>query len=247
MPKVPRCWPVVSLLLVIAPAALAGAPPAPHAQPESRKRIRIGLLVADIKRTPNSERKFFGGVLAPAEAGAMRRCLEQQARKGDARIIAQMDLVTVNGEAVEGFVGGEQPEMDRAKPTAEEAETDTEPAGTRFHCYPIIQQDGKIHLEVEPDVSTPSYAAGVVISGATVLGGRASQRFHTTVDLRSGETFLVGGQLSHLIGTKQVPMPLLGKLPVLGSLFQYKAESEEEHETVFLITATVCPDEDKPN
>ena len=107
--------------------------------------------------------------------------------------------------------------------------------GTRLNFLPIVLGNGRIHLEVEPEVSSLNAAAGVVIAGATVPG-RQTQRVHTTVELESGQTFVIGGLIQHTSTGTTNKVPVLGQLPFLGTFFSTKTYSEEETELVVLVT-----------
>jgi pilus assembly protein CpaC len=50
--------------------------------------------------------------------------------------------------------------------------------GTRMHFLPIVLGNGKVHLEVEVELSEPS-------------SGGATQRAHTAVELERGQTFVM--------------------------------------------------------
>src|SRR5262249_56911017 len=75
--------------------------------------------------------------------------------------------------------------------------------GTRLSFVPIVIGDGRIRLEVEPEVSNLDPAAGTTIQGTTVPG-RTTQRVHTTVELEDGQTFVIGGLIQNTArGTTQ--------------------------------------------
>jgi pilus assembly protein CpaC len=95
--------------------------------------------------------------------------------------------------------------------------------------------NGRIHLEVEPEVSNLNPAFGTAISG-TIVPGRDTQRVHTTVELEDGQTFAIGGLIQrNIIGTT-TKVPILGDLPFVGVAFSSKSFDEKETELVILVT-----------
>ncbi len=95
--------------------------------------------------------------------------------------------------------------------------------------------NGKIHLEVEPEVSNLDPANGTSIGG-TIVPGRDTQRVHTTVELETGQTFAIGGLVQRKIGGSTNKIPLLGDLPFIGAAFRSVTYNEEEDELLILVT-----------
>ncbi len=95
--------------------------------------------------------------------------------------------------------------------------------------------DGKIWLEVEPEISDLNPAFGTVINGTSVPG-RSTQRVHTTVVLEAGQTFVLGGLIERRVTASTVKVPIVGDLPFIGAAFS--AKNFDETETELLITVT---------
>ncbi len=112
------------------------------------------------------------------------------------KLLAEPRLVTLSGRPASFLVGGEQ-----AIPVPAglgQIGVQFEEFGTRLNFIPIVLGNGHIHLEVEPEVSTLNPAAGVSINGTTVPG-RSTNRVNTTVELESGQTFVIGGLIQHQV------------------------------------------------
>src|SRR5262249_18714602 len=108
---------------------------------------------------------------------------------------------------------GEKPVLVPAGPG--EVGVQFEEFGTRVNVLPIALRNGRIRLEIEPEVSSLSPANGASISGEAVPR-RITQRAHTTTELASGQTFVMGG----LSNTKA---------------------SEDEHALLVLVTPHLLP------
>jgi pilus assembly protein CpaC len=149
------------------------------------------------------------------------------------KVLAEPTLITLSGKSASFISGGEQ-----AIPVPAglgQVGVQFEEFGTRLNFLPIMLGDGKIWLEVEPEISDLNPAFGTVINGTSVPG-RSTQRVHTTVMLEPGQTFVLGGLVERRVTASTVKVPVLGDLPFLGAAFS--AKSFDETETELLITVT---------
>src|SRR5262249_18493910 len=130
------------------------------------------------------------------------------------KLLAEPRLVTLSGRQASFLSGGEQ-----AIPVPAglgQVGVQFEEFGTRLSFVPIVLGDGRIRLEVEPEVSGLNAAFGTSISGA-VVPGRNTQRVHTTVELEDGQTFVIGGLIQTDIAGHTEKVPVLGDIPFLGA------------------------------
>lgn len=164
---------------------------------------------------------------------AFRAFVEKLEKQGLAEILAEPRLVTLSGRQVSFLDGGEQ-----AIPVPKGSGSmgvQFEEFGTRINCLPRVLGNGKIHLEIEPEVSQLDSASGTTIGGA-VVPGRITQRVRTTVELKDGQSLVTGGLVQHVVKATLVRDPVLGEVPFVGSVFSTKEFQEVETELVFLIT-----------
>src|SRR5262249_35136129 len=134
-----------------------------------------------------------------------------------AKLLAEPRLVTLSGRPASFLSGGEQ-----AIPVPAglgQVGVQFEEFGTRLNFLPIVLGNGRIHLEVEPEVSQLDAASGTNIQG-TVVPGRVTQRVHTTVELEDGQTFVIGGLIQHELAGTTRKVPVLGDLPLVGACFR---------------------------
>jgi type IV pilus assembly protein PilQ len=61
----------------------------------------------------------------------------------------------------------------------------------------------------------------------------------TTVVLRDGETLCLGGLIRKNKTEVRSAVPFLGSIPILGRLFSYTSEEEDESELAIFITPSV--------
>lgn len=149
------------------------------------------------------------------------------------KLLAEPRLVTMSGRQASFLDGGEQ-----AVPVPAglgQIGVQFEEFGTRLSFVPIVMGDGRIRLEVEPEVSNLDPAAGTTINGTTVPG-RTTQRVHTTVELEDGQTFVIGGLIQNTVRGADSKVPILGELPFIGAAFSSKVFQEQETELVIMVT-----------
>jgi pilus assembly protein CpaC len=149
------------------------------------------------------------------------------------KLLAEPRLVTLSGRPASFLVGGEQ-----AIPVPAglgQIGVQFEEFGTRLNFIPIVLGNGRIHLEVEPEVSNLNPAAGVSINGTTVPG-RSTNRVNTTVELESGQTFVIGGLIQRQVQASTLKVPILGDVPFLNPFFSSKSYQETEEEVLVIVT-----------
>jgi pilus assembly protein CpaC len=150
-----------------------------------------------------------------------------------AKILTEPRIVALSGRTASFLSGGEQ-----AVPVPAglgQVGVTFEEFGTRVNFLPIVLGNGKIHLEIEPEVSQLNPAFGTTIQG-TVVPGRTTDRLHTSVELEDGQTYVLGGLLQHVVVGTTTKLPILGDLPFIGAAFNAKSFDEREEELIFVVT-----------
>ena len=120
--------------------------------------------------------------------------LQALRNEGVTKSLAEPTMTTLSGRPASFLVGGEQ-----AIPVPAglgQVGVQFEEFGTRLNFVPIVLGNGKIHLEVEPEVSRLDAANGTVDRRHRVPG-RVTSRVNTTVELEDGQTFVIGGLIQH--------------------------------------------------
>ena len=105
--------------------------------------------------------------------------------------------------------------------------------GISLELTPTMTQDGLITLSVSPEIKTAGRSSG---DGPRDI---SSRNMNTTVVLRDGETLCLGGLIRKTKTEVRSAVPFFGSIPVLGRLFSYTSEEEEESELAIFITPTV--------
>jgi pilus assembly protein CpaC len=148
------------------------------------------------------------------------------------RVLAEPNLVAINGQPATFLAGGEVP---IPITTDERIKIEYKEFGVRLNFTPVVLAEDKIRLKVAPEVSEPDFANSVTFGGVSIPGF-ATRRVDTVVEIGSGQTFAIGGLLSERVRAISNRVPGLGDLPVLGALFRSVDYQLEESELVVLVT-----------
>jgi pilus assembly protein CpaC len=154
-------------------------------------------------------------------------------RNGLAATLAQPNLTTVSGETAEFLVGGQLPIplVDNNGALSVEYRD----YGVSLKYTPTVLADGRINLRVRPEVSELS-SQGAVRLGGTEIPGITTRMAETTVELGSGESFMIAGMMSNSSTASIDKYPGLGDVPILGALFKSNGWKRNETELVIVVT-----------
>lgn len=155
------------------------------------------------------------------------------------RILAEPNLVTMSGQEASFLAGGEFPvpvSQGNGGGTGGAAITvEYREFGVRLKMTPVVLGNGKIRLKVSPEVSDLDFTTAVRFNGYTVPG-LTSRRVETTIEIGEGQTFAIAGLLNNNITASREVTPLLGDLPVIGTLFRSVRYQRKETELVVVVT-----------
>jgi pilus assembly protein CpaC len=155
--------------------------------------------------------------------------------KGLARRLANPTLVTVNGEEASFVVGGEVPIVapvtDSTGSTTGDTQTDYREYGVRLNFTPTIMDRGVVRLVITPEVSQIDDSVRVDDNPSFI-----TRRVTTTVELDSGNSFVIAGLLQSNSERAIAQFPWLGNLPIIGALFRSSSFQNNETELVVIVT-----------
>ena len=95
--------------------------------------------------------------------------------------------------------------------------------------------NGRISLRVRPEVSELSTQGAVTLNGFQVPA-LTIRRAETTVELGSGQSFMIAGLMSNTSQNLLKKTPGVGDIPVLGALFRSTNFRKGETELVIVVT-----------
>jgi pilus assembly protein CpaC len=168
--------------------------------------------------------------------------LDALEQKGAVTTLAEPTLVALSGETASFLAGGEFP-----IPVAQSSSNTDEGGGSaaisvEFKQFgvslaftPTVLADGVISLVVAPEVSSIDPSASVVINNLRIPGLQ-TRRAKTTVELRDGESFAMAGLLRKDFQDTVRQFPILGSIPIIGTLFRSTNFQKDETELVIIVT-----------
>src|SRR6266852_512742 len=176
--------------------------------------------------------------------GAIVQALQQ---KNLLQILAEPNLIAVNGKEASFLAGGEfpfpivQPGQGFTAVTIQFREF-----GVKLKFTPVIMPNNNIHLQVVPEVSQLDFTNALTISGFTVPA-LSTRRAQTEFELQDGQSFVIAGLMDNRVTDQYSKMPGLGDIPILGNLFRSKNAQKSATELVVLCTVhRISPSNEAP-
>ena len=154
-------------------------------------------------------------------------------QRGLARSLAEPNLVALSGDTASFLAGGEIPIPEAAALGA--VTFAYKPYGVGLSFTPTVLRDGLINLMIKPEVSEIDTAHTVTVAG-TAVPGLITRKASTTLELRDGQSFMLGGLLQDTGTTAQDQLPWVGDVPVLGALFRSSHYQKNETDLVIVVT-----------
>ncbi len=152
---------------------------------------------------------------------------------GQVTTLANPNLTALSGETGTFLAGGEIP-----IPVSQALGTTTieyKQFGVSLAYTPTVMSDGRISLRVRPEVSQLDYANAVTV-GSGRVPALTTRRAETTVELGSGQSFMIAGLMQNTHNNTYDKTPGIADLPVIGALFKSNGFQRNETELVIVIT-----------
>ncbi|NIJ18107.1 type II and III secretion system protein family protein [Sphingobium vermicomposti] len=156
---------------------------------------------------------------------------------GLSELLAQPTLLVRSGEQASFLAGGEIP-VPVPQASAGSGSTISiqyKEFGVRLAVTPFVLSKDNIVLKIAPEVSELDYANGVQLQGYVIPGLRRRSA-ETTVELGSGQSFVIAGLSYSSQSVTRDKTPLLGDIPVLGAFFRRQQSQKERQELVIVAT-----------
>ncbi len=207
----------------------------PITAPTSSTNIPVGEVAAGVL----SGGSPFGFMLGRMIAGgttvdALINALE---KKGLARSLAEPNLVALSGDTASFLAGGEYPIPIAG--SLGSVTVDYKRYGVGLAFTPTVLRDGLINMKIEPEVSQFDPAHTVSVGNGLSVPALIVRRASTTVELRDGQSFVIGGLLQDVSSTAQEQLPWIGDVPVLGALFRSASYQKNETDLAIIVTPRI--------
>lgn len=181
------------------------------------------------QNSPGSTISGFGKFLGLDLAGA----LDLAERNGLLTTLSQPNLTALSGETADFLAGGEFP-IPISQGLGSTA-IQYRKFGVSLSYTPTVLANGRISIRVRPEVSELSSQGAVTLNGFSVPS-LTIRRAETTVELGSGQSFMIAGLMSTNAQNTIDKAPGIGDVPILGNLFRSRNFQRGETELVIVVT-----------
>lgn len=161
-------------------------------------------------------------------------------REGDAIVLATPQLTARSGSSAKFQAGGEIPYSVVGRDGFVTVQFKN--FGIILEVKPRADSTGAIRSEILAEVSEPDAS----ISTLQGVPGLRTRRTQTEFNVRAGETMVLSGLLDRRKGVTYERVPGLGRIPILGHLFQSKRFADGETELVIFVTPVIVTAQDSP-
>ncbi len=185
--------------------------------------------------TPGTSTTAFG-IFPTGRVELMLRALRDNSLLS---ILAEPNLVALNGQEASFLAGGEFPVPIQQSTAGGVGSVTVEwkEFGVLLNFVPTILDEGTIRLKVAPEVSTIDEEIGTtLVQDGDPIPGVNTRRVDTTVELKEGQTLVLAGLLTVEMGGTTQRVPGLGDLPYVGPLFSKTSHQRQEKELVVFVT-----------
>ena len=166
---------------------------------------------------------------------------------GGFRSLAEPNLLALHGQEASFLAGGEFPyPVVQGGANVGAVTIQFREYGVRLNFKPEILPSGNIRLHVAPEVSTLDFANGLTLQGFNIPS-ILSRKAETEIELADGQTFAIAGLIDNSMLQDVDKIPLLGDIPILGSLFRSKEVRQNRSELLVLVTPVIVrPFDEQP-
>jgi len=176
--------------------------------------------------------QFFTNIVeGGTDVSILVQALEE---RGLVRSLASPNLVALSGDTASFLAGGEFP-----IPVSQDENTITvefKQFGVGLAFTPTILEDGIINLRLAPEVSELDETASITLGNGLNIPGLSVRRAETTLELRDGQSFVLGGLLQKSSSFNKRQLPGIADIPILGALFRSSAYRKNETDLVIIVT-----------
>lgn len=205
---------------------------------------QIKVPVPDLNN-PGQFREVNGSSVLPAAVGStialqsklfgmdLLGALDMGETLGLVTSLSEPNLTALSGETADFLAGGEYP-----IPISQglgNTSVEYKRFGVSLAYTPTVLANGRISMRVRPEVSELSSQGSITLNGFSVPA-LTVRRAETTIELGSGQSFMIAGLMGNSAQNTVKKMPGAGDLPILGTLFRSTNFQRGETELVIVVT-----------
>lgn len=206
-----------------------------YVNPNQSPTANLGTLAASAAGLASPMSSAFN-LLVGSNTNNILAAISMLASTNFAQLLAEPVLLVRSGEQASFLAGGEIPVPTPIVGAGFTTVTiDYKPFGVRLDVAATVMSDGRILLRVTPEVSELDYSNAITLQGFSIPAFR-KRSATTTVELASGQSFMLAGMTFSNTSNLADRLPGLGQLPVLGPLFSRTSASRDMQELVIIAT-----------
>lgn len=168
--------------------------------------------------------------------------LEAEEQRGNARLLAEPNLMAGNKDTATFLAGGELPipvvQGIGGGNQAGGVTVQYREFGIRLQFQGEIISDSLIKLTVTPEVSSLDFANAITLQGFRIPALR-TRRVSSTLDVKRDQSLVISGMFAGETDNVKTGLPLLMHIPILGELFSSSRFQRNESELIVVVTPTV--------
>ncbi len=168
------------------------------------------------------------------QQGYVQATLHLLASKNLAKTLSEPTMVTLSGKEASFLSGGEVPIV---QTLANSSTVQYKEYGVRLAIKPVVDSEDNISSHLMTEVSQANFAQTVAGEPTFV-----TRRAETEVQVKDGQTIVIGGLLQNTSANVIRKVPWLGNIPVLGILFRSKSYQQGLSELLVFVTLEVMED-----
>ncbi len=192
----------------------------------------VGGTQFDFTKVAGGNLLTLAGKLFGIDIGA---AFDLSERAGLISTLAQPNVTTVSGETGTFNAGGSFPIPSLGASGSGSVGFTMQNYGVSLTYTPVVMSDGRISLQLKTEVSDISSSGAVRIGGYEVPA-LTSRMAETTIELGSGQSFMIAGLMSNQASTSVDKTPGLGDIPLVGTMFKSNGWKRNETELMIVVT-----------
>ncbi len=159
----------------------------------------------------------------------------------DAQTLANPRVRVLNNKKAQFHIGERIPiQTSTIQSTTIAATTSTfeyKDVGIKFNIEPLVHLNSTVTLKLELEVSTLGDA--LTFGNGQIQYKFGTRKTDTTINLRDGETVIIGGLIKDEERKSTVKIPVLGEIPLLGKLFSSENNGTIKTDILMSITPNI--------
>lgn len=153
-------------------------------------------------------------------------------KQGLARVLANPKLMTSDGKTAKVFLGDRVPYIipqivPFGNTSAVQQSVQFVDVGLTLEFQPLVTKDGYINLKINPKVS--------YLVRTDPAPWTASREVSTDLTVKSEDTIVIAGLIKEEERKTNYKIPLIGDIPIVGTLFKADKKSKTNTEVIFII------------